>query len=311
MGRILLQEIICSKSGGGKPAKPLNRCLFTWLFSCSNKQLFMRVAIYNNKGGVGKTTTAVNLGAGLARLGNRTLIVDMDPQMHIARHFGLESDDVEVGIEDALRQRKPVSLDNVIRPVTDNLWIAPCTDRLNAGRRELEGRFNTTTVLDGRLRKMSAKFDFIVMDTPPDRGVFSRNAMYAANIIFVPINLEKFAMAGIDPVMDEIIDLQASYEERNWTIRVATLRYDGRLRTSNQVCGTQVEDIFGESGYMLETHVRTDARLGGAQIAGQTIFGYDEATRPGKPPSKSAVDYLDMAAEFVQLRIDLAEQLKD
>ncbi len=282
--------------------------MLTSLRWCPSKPLLMRIAIYNNKGGVGKTTTAVNLGAGLARLGHRTLIVDMDPQMHIARHFGLESDDVKVGIEDALLQRKPASLDEVIRPVADNLWIAPCTERLNAGRRELEGRFNTTTVLDGRLRKMSAEFDFIVMDTPPDRGVFSRNAMYAANIILVPINLEKFAMAGIDPVMDEIVDLQDSYEERDWTIRIATLRYDGRLRTTNRVCGTQVEEIFGESGYMLETHVRTDARLGGAQIAGQTIFGYDETTRPGKPQSKSAMDYLEMAAEFVELRSELAQE---
>lgn len=268
----------------------------------------MRIAIYNNKGGVGKTTTAVSLGAALARLGHRTLIVDMDPQMHIARHFGLESDDVKVGIEDALRQRKPVSLDEVIRPREHNLWIAPCTERLNAGRRELEGRFNTTTVLDGRLRKMTAEFEFIIMDTPPDRGVFSRNAMYAADTILVPINLEMFAVSGIDPVMDEIVDLQDAYEERDWTIRVATLRYDGRLRTSNQTCGALVEEVFGESGYMLATHVRTDARLGGAQIAGQSIFDYDATTRPGKPLSKSAVDYLEMAVEFVRLRSELAQE---
>lgn len=282
--------------------------MLTSLRWCPIQPLLMRIAIYNNKGGVGKTTTAVSLGGALARLGHRTLIVDMDPQMHVARHFGLESDDVKVGIEDALRQRKPASLDEVIRPMADSLWIAPCTERLNAGRRELEGRFNTTTVLDGRLRKMSAEFAFVVMDTPPDRGVFSRNAMYAANIILVPINLEKFAMSGIDPVMDEIVDLQDAYEEREWTIRIATLRYDGRLRTSNQICGSQVEEIFGKSGYMLKTHVRTDARLGGAQISGQTIFDYDEATRPGKPLSKSALDYLAMAAEFVELRSELAQE---
>jgi chromosome partitioning protein len=267
----------------------------------------MRIAIYNNKGGVGKTTTAVNLGAALARLGYRTLIVDMDPQMHIAGHFGMESDDVKVGMEDTLRRLKPVPLDDVLVDVADNLWIAPCTKQLNEGRRELEGRINTTTVLDSRFRKMSASFDYIVMDTPPDRGVFSRNAMYAAELILVPINLEQFAVSGIDPVMEEIVELQEAYEDRGWAIRVATLRYDGRLRHSNKSCGDQVDDIFGESGYMLSTHVRTDARLGAAQIAGKSIFDFDLETRPGKPPSKSADDYLAMAKEFVGLHSVVAE----
>lgn len=259
----------------------------------------MRIGVYNNKGGVGKTTTAVNLGAAFARLGERALIVDMDPQGHVARHFGL---DVEVGIEDALRKRKPVGLDDVIVPIADNLWVAPCTERLNAARRDLENRINTVPVLDKRMRLMSAEFDFIVMDTPPELGVFSRNAMYASDTILVPINLESFAVSGIDPVMDEIAELQEAWEDREWTIRVATLRYDGRFKRNNKVCGEQVEEVFGETGYMLSTYVRTDARLGGAQIAGQSIFGYDEATRPGKPPSKSATDYLAMAAEFIELR---------
>ncbi len=259
----------------------------------------MRIGVYNNKGGVGKTTTAVNLGAAFARLGERALIVDMDPQRHVARHFGL---DVDVGIEDALRRRNPVDLDEVIVPIADNLWAAPCTHRLGAARRELEARINNNSVLDSRLRKMSAEFDFIVLDTPPELGVLSRNAMFASDTILVPINLESFAVSGIDTVMDEIVELQEAYEDRGWTIRVVTLRYDGRLKHNNKACGDEVEEVFRETGYMLDSYVRTDARLGGAQIAGQSIFGYDETTRPGKPPSKSAADYLEMAAEFVQLR---------
>lgn len=261
----------------------------------------MKIAIYNNKGGVGKTTTAVNLGAALALLGYRTLIVDMDPQWHVARHFGMSPLDVTIGIEDVLRRRNPANLDEVIVKVTDNLYVAACTERLNAARSELEGRINTTIVLDGRIQKMSEQFDFIVLDTPPDRGVFSRNAMYASDTILVPINLESFAISGIDPVMDEILELQEAYRDRVWLIRVVTLRYDGRLRHGNKICGNEIEDLFGESGHMLQSCVRTDARLGGAQIAGQSIFAYDEATRPGKAPSKSASDYLDMAAEFVAL----------
>lgn len=269
----------------------------------------MRIAIYNNKGGVGKTTTAVNLGAALARLGHRTLIVDMDPQMHIAGHFGLESEDIETGVEDTLRRLKPAGFDDVLRLVSENLWIAPCTEQLNDGRRELESRINTTTVLHGRLRKMKTKFKFVIFDTPPDRGVFSRNAMYAAHTILVPINLERFAVKGIDPVMDEIAELQEAYEDRGWTIRVTTLRYDGRLRNSNKACGEQVEEVFGESGFMLSARVRTDARLGAAQIAGQSIFDFDDATRPDKPPSKAASDYLEMAEELVALRSELDGQL--
>lgn len=262
----------------------------------------MRIAIYNNKGGVGKTTTAANLGAALALLGHKTLIVDMDPQSHIARHFGMTSTDVGVGMEDALRRRMPVRIDDLCVDISENLKIAPCTERLNDGRRELESRINTTTVLESRIKKMSEPFEFIVIDTPPDRGVFSRNAMYAADTILVPINLESFAVAGIDPVMDEIVELQEAYEDRGWIIRVVTLRYDGRMKRSNEVCGQQVESVFGDSGNMMKARVRTDARLGGAQIAGQTIFTFDDETRPGKPPSKAAEDYMEMAREFVELK---------
>ncbi len=262
----------------------------------------MRIAVYNNKGGVGKTTTAVNLGAALASLGHRTLVIDMDPQMHVAGHFGLKSEQIDVGLEAALRRQNPADLVDTLREVGENLWIAPCTEQLNTTRLELEARISTVTVLDGRLRKMAAKFDFVLMDTPPDRGVFSRNAMYAADTILVPINLEKFAITGIDPVMDEIIELLETYAERGWLIRVATLRYDGRLKRTNKACKDQVETDLGGSGYMLSTYVRTDARLGGAQLAGQTIFSYDEATRPGKAPSKAAEDYIEMAREFVALR---------
>ncbi len=262
----------------------------------------MRIAIYNNKGGVGKTTTAVNLGAALARLGHKTLVVDMDPQMHVARHFGMESEDVELGIEDAIQRSKPTPLDDVLINVADNLWIAPCTDRLNEGRRELESRIIPAIVLSNCLQKMKTEFDFVIMDTPPDRGVFSRNAMYAAQAILVPINLEKFAVSGIDPVMDEIVELQEAYEDRSWTIRVVTLRYDGRLRHCNSVCGEQVDAVFGSGGYMLSSQVRTDARLGAAQIAGKSIFDYDDSKYPGKPPSKGAADYLAMAREFEKLR---------
>jgi hypothetical protein len=101
--------------------------------------------------------------------------------------------------------------------------------------------------------------------------------------------------------MDEIGELQDAYDDRGWTIRVATLRYDGRMKKSNRICGQQVEEVFGEVGYMLKTCVRTDARLGAAQMDGKSIFAHDADNRPGKPPSKAAEDYLSMANEFVAI----------
>lgn len=271
----------------------------------------MRIAIYNNKGGVGKTTTAVNLGAALARLGHRTLVVDLDPQTHVGRHFGIDCDKLDAPLEHALRRRKPVELDDVLVNVGENLWVAPCSEELNQVRVDLESRINSTTVLDGRLRKMSTTFDFVLMDTPPERGVLARNAMYAAQVILVPINLETFAVDGMDPVMDEIGDLQAAYEERGWEVRIVTLRYDARLRHSNKLCGEQVQKIFGADGYVFKTRVRTDARMGAAQSAGQSIFDFDASTRPTNPLSKSATDYLSLAAEFGRLVNEINQSLDD
>lgn len=261
----------------------------------------MRIAIYNNKGGVGKTTTAANLGAALAHLGYRTLIVDMDPQSHVARHFGMTPSDLPKGVEAALIRRSPTSVSELVIEISKNLCLVPSTDRLNELRSELENRINSTTVLSARLKPIAEDFEFILFDTPPDRGVFSRNAMYASDTILVPINLECFAVSGIDPVMDEIIELQEAFEDQAWRIQVATLRYDARLRRNNEQCRKQVEEVFGSSGHLLETMIRTDARVGSAQLAGQSIFAFDEAS-DAKSPSKAAKDYLSMAQELIELK---------
>src|SRR5438270_6070405 len=158
-----------------------------------------RIAIINQKGGVGKTTTAVNLGAALARAGKRVCILDLDPQAHATTHLGLEPDGQTPSMYEALIDNTP--LEKVRRQVEDNLWLVGSDINLAAAEVELAGVVGREVILRDLLRDEEGEFDFVLMDCAPSLGVLTLNALAAANEVFIPLQPHFLALHGLGKLL--------------------------------------------------------------------------------------------------------------
>src|SRR5262249_50695509 len=147
--------------------------------------MMRRIAILNQKGGVGKTTTAVNLAAALARLGRRVCVLDLDPQAHATTHLGVEPDGKAPSMYDVLINSRPLA--EVRREVRENLWIAGSDINLAAAEVELAGVVGREVILRDLLLAEEGQFDFVLMDCAPSLGVLTLNALSAANEVFIPL----------------------------------------------------------------------------------------------------------------------------
>jgi chromosome partitioning protein len=153
-----------------------------------------RIAIINQKGGVGKTTTAVNLSAALAQAGQRVCVLDLDPQAHATTHLGIEPDGTSLSMYDVLVHSRPLA--EVRRQVTDSLWIAGSDINLAAAEVELAGVVGREVILRDQLVQDEVPFDFVLMDCAPSLGVLTLNALSAANEVFIPLQPHFLALHG-------------------------------------------------------------------------------------------------------------------
>src|SRR5262245_54165929 len=159
-----------------------------------------RIAILNQKGGVGKTTTAVNLAAALAQMGQRVCVLDLDPQAHATTHLGIEPDGKAPSIYDVLIESRPLA--EVRKQVEDNLWIAGSDINLAAAEVELAGVVGREVILRDLLQPELSQFDFILMDCAPSLGVLTLNALSAANEVFIPLQPHFLALHGLGKLLE-------------------------------------------------------------------------------------------------------------
>src|SRR5271156_326308 len=159
-----------------------------------------RVAIINKKGGVGKTTTSVNLGAALARAGKRVCLLDLDPQAHATTHLGLEPDGKSPSMYDVLIESRPLA--EVRRQVGDNLWVAASDINLAAAEVELAGVVGREMILRDLLQADAEPFDFVLMDCAPSLGVLTLNALAAATEVFIPLQPHFLALHGLGKLLE-------------------------------------------------------------------------------------------------------------
>ena len=246
------------------------------------------VAITNQKGGVGKSTTAINLAATLAFQGKRILVVDLDPQGNATSGFGVDRASVSVSTYDVLVGGAAIE-DAVEGTSYRDLFVVPATIDLAGAEIELVSMFSRELRLQNALRDLNGEYDFILMDCPPSLGLLTVNALAAADEVLIPIQCEYYALEGLSQLMQNIELVSGNLNPDLRIGGVVLTMYDGRTNLSADVVA-QVREFFGEVAY--RTVIPRSVRLSEAPSYGQPIEAFD-------PMSRGAIAYRQLGREFV------------
>tara|TARA_B100000242_G_scaffold146820_1_gene104636 strand:- start:2264 stop:3028 length:765 start_codon:yes stop_codon:yes gene_type:complete len=246
------------------------------------------ISVANQKGGVGKTTTTVNLAASLGVLEKKVLLIDADPQANATSSLGLNNDDFEINIYQVFEHIGDIKK-SIIKTNSPNLFIIPSHIDLVAVEIELVDKPNREMMLKNALSKVSDEFDYILIDCPPSLGLITLNALSASNSIIIPIQCEYFALEGLGKLLNTIKSIQKIHNNLLEIEGMLLTMYDSRLRLSKQV----VEEVKKHFYNMVfNTIISRNVRLGEAPSYGETIINYDAS-------SKGANNYLKFAEELI------------
>ena len=246
------------------------------------------IAITNQKGGVGKTTTAINLAASLAEANQKILLLDFDPQGNATSGFGIELDEAENTIYSVLTEE--CSMDEAILvDVIDNLDLIPSDMNLAAADIEFVSQEDKNLILKNLLTPYKNKYDYIIIDCPPSLGTITVNALTAANSVIIPIQCEYYALEGLNQVLNTISIVQQGLNKDLVVEGIVFTMYDGRNKLSQQVVETVRENY---NGNIYDTLIPRNVRLAEAPSHGLPITLYESS-------STGADSYRKLAAEVM------------
>lgn len=246
------------------------------------------LAVVNQKGGVGKSTTAVNLSAALGEAGRKVLLIDLDPQGNATSGYGLNKNQRELCIYNALLE--DVEISTIIEPVeVENVFVVPATIQLAGAEIELVSALSRETRLKAIIDQVRSDFDFVIVDCPPSLGLLTINALTAAEGLVIPIQCEFYALEGLSKLLDSVRLVKTHLNPGLEVFGVVMTMYDTRTRLAHQVV-EEVQHFFGDK--VFQTLVPRTVRLSEAPSHGMPVTLYD-------PAGKGATSYRSLAKEVM------------